>query len=537
MGLELGNPRETGSSASPAERALGGARQVSDYLRALRARWQIVALATVVAAGAAFGVSLTSPNQYDATAKILLDTAEPIDALLGQGTARSNDPERDINTGVALIRLDPVAKRVQQELGLALSLRQLLREVKANTQGNSNVVEITVRDPVPERATAIANGFASEYVAFRRSSARGRYNDAARLAQKQLESLTPAKRTTAEGRALQARLEELQIAATLQTGGSQFVQQAAVPTSRATPRPKRSAAVGIFLGLVLGSLFAILLEFADHRLKDEEEIERLLELPILAKVPHIKRGIGGGPRHGTREAYSTLAINLRLMALGTELRTVMVASAELEEGKSSLTLGAGRALASIGLRVIAIESDLRKPTFARYLDLPESGGVTMICAGLSSLEDELIEIDDDRVGSVRHGADGGSFSVVPAGRIAPDPHRLLSSHRMQELVAEARERADVVLIDTPALGAVSDALSLSNVVDTCIFVVRLNHAKRDGTLRALRTLSNVGVDVTGIVITGTQSPPAYYAEVPRTQGQVEQVEVVQQAEVVQQPDT
>jgi len=116
-----------------------GAR-TGDYLRALRRRWWIPIVTGAIALTAALLVSLNSAKQYDATAAILFTNSEPIDALLSNSSSRSLDPERDLNTGVALVRLDSVARRVKSDLHSPLTVTQLLGEVHAAPQGNSNVI-------------------------------------------------------------------------------------------------------------------------------------------------------------------------------------------------------------------------------------------------------------------------------------------------------------------------------------------------------------------------------------------------------------
>ena len=467
----------------------------------------------VVAGAVAYAISANQAKKYEAAAKLMLDNAQPADVVLETSGTRSLDPERDVNTGLALVKTKTVANRVKNDLGLRLSLQKLLGEVSAATQGNSNVVVIKVRDRSPARAAAIANAFAREYVDFRRSSARASYDRTAQLAQSRLDSLPPSKRNGSEARVLSGLLQRLQIAATLQTGGLQRVDAATAPAAPSTPRPKLDTAVGVILGLLIGSILSVVLESTDRRLKDEEDVERLVGLPVLARVPYGKRSLvsGSSDWRFQQEAYATLAVNLRLLALGAELRTIMLTSATNSDGKTSVTLGVGKALASVGQRVIAVEADFRRPRFAEYLELPRSGGLTTVIEGLSSLSDELVEVDL-LTGTPLHESppQEGSFAVLPAGQVWPDPHRLLSSVHMLEILAEARRRADVLLIDTPALGMVSDALSLARVVDTSVYVLRLNRATKEGTRHALQELTKVGIDVAGVVLTQAPSRPSYY---------------------------
>jgi Mrp family chromosome partitioning ATPase len=488
-------------------------QQVSHYLKALRRRWWFVAAVTATAVGAALAVSLTAQKEYDATAKVLLTNSEPVNTIFLTQQVRSQDPERDVNTDVALVTLDPVARRVQRRLNLPLSTAQLLREVHASTAGTTNVISITARDPSPARAQAIANAFAAEYLAYRRDAAQAQYNQAAAVAAQELAAMTPEQRSSSSGTALATSLQDLQTASKLVTGGVQIAEQATVPTSAATPRTKLAVAVALLLGLTLGAICAIGLEFGDRRLKEEADVEELLGLPILAKVPAMRRWRGpdsDGPLQ--HEAYATVAVNLRLRDLDSGPQTVMVASAEPNAGKTSVTIGVARALARAGQRVVAIECDLRGPTFASYLGLPTGGGLAAVLGRLHSLRHELVAVDtlggpagDGNVGEA-------SLEVLPAGSVVSNPHTVLPSHRMKEALAEARSGADMILIDTPALTPVSDAVDLAGSVDTCIFVVRLNQSTKEGSRRALRTLQEIGLEITGIVITGAAADEIYASD-------------------------
>ncbi len=254
----------------PAERA-------SSYLLALRRSWWLVLVTTAVAASAAFLISSNQQRRYDATAKVLVGSAgaEPVNVLQHSTVPTSQDPQRDLNTNAALVKTDSIARRVRAQLRLPLSSSQILREVSASPAATSNLIAITVRDPRPARAAAIANAFAREYVDLRRAEAQEPYRKAAEQAQLQLARLSPGDKAT--GIALGQELQRLQVAGALQTGAAQLVDAAAVPTSAATPKPKVAAAVAAFIGLLLGALAAIAagqrsLSVSKRDRADEEEL-------------------------------------------------------------------------------------------------------------------------------------------------------------------------------------------------------------------------------------------------------------------------
>ncbi|MDQ3849209.1 MAG: Wzz/FepE/Etk N-terminal domain-containing protein [Actinomycetota bacterium] len=488
--------------------------QLLDYLRAVRQRWRLVVLIVALCTGVALMVSLSSEKQYDATAQLLLRGEEPINSLLNpNGTAASQDPERDLNTDVQLIEVGPTAHLVQRQLGLTRSTDRLLDQIEAETSSDSDIVKLRARDHDPVLAARIANAFAEAYVQVRINSARARYRQAADLAQRQVLALSPADRRTDQGTELRARQRELQIAAALQTGGVELVRRASVPTHPSRPRPKLSAALGIVLGLLLGLGVALALNLIDRRFKDEQEMEDFFGLPILASIPRPGRRATALDDPAQREAYGLLAANLRLAAAGRGSSVVMITSPSPGEGKTSVTLGVARAYARLGLSVVAIEADLRRPAFGRFADVSSSGGLTGVLAG-GSLANELLWLDADTLGpSGRDAGARGAIGLLPAGGGRDNPQRTLSDPGMRLVVEVARTMADVVLVDTAPLGTVNDAAMLASLVDAVALVVRLNQTTKDAGRRAIRTLGNLGPDILGLVVTDAAASErhVYYA--------------------------
>jgi tyrosine-protein kinase len=250
----------TTPSAAPGGRdELTPAERASPHLRSLLRYSWLVLLVVVVAVAAAVEVSTSQPKKYDATASVLLTNSEPVNVLLKSTGLPSADPERDLNTDVSLVKVDAIAQQVRRQLKLPWTTTRLLKEVAPSLVGTSNVVAITVRDLVPARAAAIANAFAARYVIFRRQSAQSTYHAAAALALKQISELTPAQLKSPTGVALQQQYQQLQVAGDLQTGTSQLVDRAELPTTPATPRPKFDGAVAGIVGLMIGALLAIAL--------------------------------------------------------------------------------------------------------------------------------------------------------------------------------------------------------------------------------------------------------------------------------------
>jgi receptor protein-tyrosine kinase len=494
-----------------------GTPDLARFAKAARRRWKLIVLVTALVVGGALAYSLTSEEEYTATAKLVFGRGEPANALVTPvPSGGAVDIERDLNTNAQLITEANVAARVRRTLGLPLSISELQAKVETEIEENSDIVSIEAKDRDPERAAEIANGFATEFVEFRRDAARENIEEAADLARARLDSLSAQDRQSDEGRQLEARLRELEIAAALQTAGVELVREARPPASPTSPRPVFTGILAGALGLILGIVLAAALELTDRRLKNEDELEELFGLPVLAAVPRraeSRPAVRGAEDRGQQEGYATLATNLRFFKLGRDVTSLMVTSPDPAEGKTSVTLGLARSLAALGLRVVAIEADLRHPAFSMHAGLPRPSGLTSILAEVSSFADELVELDLATMKPVdpAYSNSGSSLWVLPAGPPPPNPQALLSSAAMRRVVADASSFAEVVIVDTAPVATVNDPVALVGSVDATVLVIRLNRTTKDQTRRAIRALGNVGAPVLGIVVTdvAVRSGPYY----------------------------
>jgi Mrp family chromosome partitioning ATPase len=169
---------------------------------------------------------------------------------------------------------------------------------------------------------------------------------------------------------------------------------------------------------------------------------------------------------------------------------ILVTSPGPDEGAPEVTLGLAAALATLGRRTIAIEADLRRPTFAERLGAPGGGGLIALIRGGGRLDHEVIELEPP--------LDGAAAHVLPAGAARAHPQVLLASLSMKAVLLEARARADIVLVCTPPAGRVGDALTLAPLADAALLVARLDATDADAARRARESLEEVGTRVVGV---------------------------------------
>src|ERR1700742_1126705 len=247
-------------------------------LRVLRRRWLIFLAALIAVPLVAFLVSSSKETLYTATATLLFESEENPAA---PGTVKE--------TNEALSKLGVVAERAAKEMGAGTSAEEVLGAVSTEPgQGQANVVNIKATSPSPERAAQIANGYSRAYIAFRKQTDQSKIQKGIDLVENTLAELSPEELESKQGADLQDQLNELKVEQALQTGETQLVQPAGVPSTPSSPRTKRNVIIGIVIGLVLGFVLAALMERIDRRVRSIEELEDLYGAPLIAKVARSK---------------------------------------------------------------------------------------------------------------------------------------------------------------------------------------------------------------------------------------------------------
>jgi capsular exopolysaccharide synthesis family protein len=271
---------------------------------------------------------------------------------------------------------------------------------------------------------------------------------------------------------------------------------------------KRSALlVGAIMALALGLGLGFLLEYLDDSVKTVEDVERLLKLPSLGLIPWAnggsdrplllrKRSRGPAPimiasENGTpafTEAYRTLRTSVLLSSAGRPPRTVVITSNEMRVGKTTTAVNTAIAFSQAGKRVLLIDGDMRHPGCASAFGIDNATGLST-----------YLSFDDTPAAFHRISATDG-LDLLPSGPIPPNPSELLSSERIRALIESVVAQYDHIIIDTPPVGVVSDALILAALVDGVILVVRAEETSRRGVLRAKDALHNVSARILGVVL-------------------------------------
>ena len=295
------------------------------------------------------------------------------------------------------------------------------------------------------------------------------------------------------------------------------------------PRTKRAVVLGVMLGLMLGIGLAFARDALDTRVRSATEIGDKLGTTLLARIPAPPKKLRrqnrlvmiASPHSAQAEAFRMLRANLEFVNLDRGARTIMVTSALEQEGKSTTVANLAVALARAGQRVALVDLDLRRPAIASFFGIPYSHpGVTNVVVGSSTLEagPRRGESHADRGGRrdscrrKRRRLERQRWRAQGAD-VGPDsarPRRVRQGKAADGRAASSSPASfDFVLIDTPPLLSVGDAMALSAHVDAMITVARLRLLRRRVLAELARTLETCATIKLGVVVTGAEAEPGY----------------------------
>ncbi len=418
----------------------------ADYLRVLQRRWWLIVVAAVACALAAGGASLLQTPRYVATTRLLVggSTAESgLDELVARQLAAQRAGAYSLLLGTA-----PAVAAVSTEAGVTGASPA----VAATADGTSPFIVITVTANSPEAARTIANNYAPKIPAI------------------------------VSGLEQRANIANVRIT---------VLEPAGLPSAPSSPKPVRNTLIGLAVGLVLGLAAALLRETLDARLRDSSEIERLTDAPLLGTVPKEHSGEVlpslSRPRSGRAEAYRHVRTNLEFTSTEGIPRSVVVTSPAPGEGKSSLAANLAVATARSGRSVVLVDADLRKPSIAKYFQIQSAIGLSDVLSGRWRWQEALVSVA------------AKDLYVLPGGAIPRFPSELLGSATMAALIEQLEQNFDVVIIDSPPVLPVSDALVIAVNVAGVIVVARMVETRRAALRRAVDSIRKVNATLLGVV--------------------------------------
>ncbi len=256
-----------------------------------------------------------------------------------------------------------------------------------------------------------------------------------------------------------------------------------------SPNVTLNLVLGAVVGLIFGVGIAFFLEYLDTSVKSLEDVERYLQVPVLAVIPkdvgvlHKQNGMSPDA-----EAYRILRTNIEFNRKNPEDNAITVVSGGAGEGKSTTLVNLAYICAQGGYTTLMIDADLRRPRLHTFFDINNAVGLTNFLTTELMLEDVILQTPVD------------NLYFMPSGILPADAAGILNSRRMSELIQDVKQRFDLVLVDSPPILGVSDASVLASEVDLTMIVVQHRKLPRNMLLRVKQAVENVGGTVIGVVL-------------------------------------
>ena len=302
------------------------------------------------------------------------------------------------------------------------------------------------------------------------------------------------------------RFKETSLTQDMKTGNIRVIDPAEVPKEPVKPRKRLNILLAIIVGLVTGTGLAFFFEYLDNTIKLPEDIKKYLHIPYLGPVPVIAMDSGGNPHdeempelvtmHSPKstpsEAYRGIRTGILFSSAENQPQVIIVSSAWPGEGKTITTTNLAITMAQSGSRVIILDCDMRRPKIHKIFGISREIGMSNILVGGCEVEEAIAHTQIP------------NLDVIPCGPIPPNPSEILGSERMADLLNKLRKNCTQILIDSPPITAVTDAVVLAKIADGLVMVISAGETPREIIQNGLRQLQSVNAHVLGAVLNGVE---------------------------------
>ncbi|MBZ0282927.1 MAG: polysaccharide biosynthesis tyrosine autokinase [Anaerolineae bacterium] len=502
--------------------------ELRDFIDTLwRRKWIIVATIIVAVSVAGVGSFLVTPI-YTASALIRVSAAP--NPLIERADVQY--VVRIMNTYTIMARSWPLLESVINELNLDVRPAQLSGTVEVQVLEETELIRITVTNTNPTEAANIANALANGLIAQTNASVteqgaseavraqmdqvqqeltdlQNEYNqlliedpgNTTRIAEISRESVI--KQQTYE--TLLAQYDQTRLLETMRINAITLIEPATAPNSPSSPRRNLNILLGGVLGLMGGVGLVLLLNNLDKRVYTPSQIQSIVRLPILAEIyksRHSELSLLNMPPI-QREAYRRLRVNIFSLQKDMSLKTILVTSGETDEGKSTIVSNLAMSIAQLGLRVLIVDCDLRRPTQHKIFNLPNEIGLSTVLEKKVSLTEAIQSTNVQ------------NLKVLTSGLLPDDPTALLTSSYMKNVLQELGPKFDIVLLDAPALMPVIDSAVLAPLADGVLQIVRCGQSRSDTIANTLAQIAEVQAHPIGLVLNDTPRRMSNYYTSPQ----------------------
>lgn len=515
--------------------------ELSDYLRILWRRWPWVLLPFLVFGGLAAAFTLRQEPVYCSTAQVSVRPSAAQDAT--QGDLNVFVANRDLANEINVAYSDQVRAEVVSQLAIDPEVRVTgdadsdvlwfrgcgdTPDLGANYSNTwANIYVSTKQQQAADSITSAVDGFQDRLaeIRVRRQETRRPLDDLEdRLASAVVDSPTASRLQVdvdrlradlavelglidAELQTTAATITDLQLYSELAQAGTAIVTQVAAPAIAPSNAPlSRNLVLGGVIGLILGAAAALLVENLDRSIKTAEDIAGV---PVLGSIPRPGRDMAGVDLSlatmnytgsPVAEGYQKVRTALEFALLGRKITSLLITSPDQAEGKTTTSANLAWAMSAVDHRVVLADVDFRRPRIHDVFGCPPEPGLSDNLLHGTPLNKLALRVDDERSNMV----------IIPTGAQPPSPGDFVASPAFSGLLRNLEAEADLVILDSPPVLPVSDALSIARQVDGVIIAVRAGKTSNSDLIKAVENLRAVGADVLGVCLIGVKSDHPQY---------------------------
>jgi receptor protein-tyrosine kinase len=428
--------------------------ELLQFIRIIGKRKAIIILGTLVCLLSAIAVTSYITPQYEASAQILVSQGQalPNSQSLGDSYQAILMSERLTKTFSQLLGSRILAEKVIETLELPLLPEDLKQKISAKPVRETQLIQLSVIDPNPILAKQLADTFASEFI-------------------EMTKQVIPS-----------TALIDVQI-----------VEPAAVPLEPVSPKPPLNSVLALVIGLIASTGFAFLLEALDVTVKETEEVEQIIELPGLARIPRAENPLLLSNESSIiPEVYRSLRTNLQYLNFDQSIKSLVVSSPNMEEGKTTVSSNLAIVHAQAGYSVLLIDCDLRRPRLSEVFNRSSGNGLSNVLVGATEPRHVVQRTDIE------------GLYIIASGPIPPNPADLLSSERIDKLLVSIGKNFDLIIMDCPPVLGIADTSILAAKTNAVLLVSSYGKTKKNEMVSAKDALGKVGARIIGFVINGTE---------------------------------
>lgn len=489
-------------------------------------KWIIITTLVITMIAVTVGTMLITPI-YSAAATLRVATGSTTSA----SSADYAYADRLMNTYTRIATSRPVLEELANKLNL-----QTMPEVKVTTISSTELIQVMVKSPDPLVAQTAANTLADILITQSQQLYSGGEKSTTEILSEQLaiaevelnqartdyEALVAKSPTDTEGisraklvadlkeqtyETLLTQYEAARVREAIRANIITIIDPAVLPIEPSQPNKIMNIGLGFIIGLVGGIGLVFLFENLNPRLYTLDQIEAVTELDIIEKIPSVRqKGLAGLFSKNNKFSSpvfrgSFQKLQTKISQINTndqQIKSILFSSAVPGEGKSTIVSNLALAMGKAGQNVIVVDCDMRLPTQHKIFGLPNK-------LGLSSLLSQQTRLID-----VMQKSRNPNTWVLTSGPVTSNAMELLGSAQMKSVLELLVQKFDYILLDTPALLPVGDAIALSNIADAIVLVTRQSYCKEDDLRETFKQLSDLNTRIIGVVVNDAKQARSYY---------------------------